>query len=346
MARQPQRARARIALVARVDVIEQQVIARQAAHHVRRGEVQRVVVVEQRPQGLARVADMVLQLVVARIDVWVEMILERAARCQGGTRLGRAVVIAREPIALRSSVGVVQVDGNLRRAKAHMIRRQLVTEAHDDRLAIAGEDDRTRYDGPWRVAFETKDTLRRIGGMEHPVEPFLDFQLIKQGLAEHAGKFSVALVRRPPGFATGNIRRNRGGRGETGDRLERGDRVGQRDQPRRGRWAGREHREGCGPALARFQQYRRQHGGGADFEEGASAFDSIRVLRGRQATFPVSQVCGFHCGPSLSRQIAVRWLQPHIRHSGKRQLCDRTRKLAAGYRAGACSRIPLSRFRL
>ncbi|MNS90003.1 hypothetical protein D3C72_1240370 [compost metagenome] len=296
MARQPQGIRARIALVARVDVVEQQVIAGQAAHHVRRGEVQGVVVVEQRAQRLARIADVVLQLVVARIDIGVEVVLEGAGRGQGRACLLRAVVVARKTVALRSRVRVVQVGGGLRRAKAHVVLRQLIAEAHDDRLAIAREDDRARRNRARRVAFVTPDALRRIGRVEHPVEPLLGLQLIKQRLAEHARQLRVTLVRRPPGFAPGDVRGNRGARGQGRDCLQRGDRVGQGDQPRRGWGTGRQYWSG-GTTLARSQQDRSQHGGSAQLEEGASIV--YGVVGSRQATVPASQFGGFHCGPSL-----------------------------------------------
>ncbi|MCY1373758.1 hypothetical protein D9M69_610520 [compost metagenome] len=144
--------------------------------------------------------------------------------------------------------------------------------------------------------------------MKYPIEPLLGLQFVEQGRTEHSGQFGVTLVRRAPGFAAGDIRGDRGAWVQGGDRLERSDLVGQRDQPRRGRRAGRKLRKGCSPALAGFQQYRRQHGGGADFQEGASVVDSISVFRGRQATFPMPRICGFHYGPSLNKRIAVRWL--------------------------------------
>ncbi|MCY1298944.1 hypothetical protein D9M70_484550 [compost metagenome] len=78
VAGQAQRTGTRVMLIARVDVIEEQEEPRQAAIHVRRREVEGVVVVEQRAQRLTRVADTVLELVEAGVDIAIVVILELA----------------------------------------------------------------------------------------------------------------------------------------------------------------------------------------------------------------------------------------------------------------------------
>ncbi|MDT4825748.1 hypothetical protein FQZ97_590390 [compost metagenome] len=65
-------------LIARVDVIEEQEEPRQAAIHIRCREVEGVIVVEQRAQRLTRVADTVLELVEAGVDIAIVVILELA----------------------------------------------------------------------------------------------------------------------------------------------------------------------------------------------------------------------------------------------------------------------------
>ncbi|MCY1520049.1 hypothetical protein D9M68_548180 [compost metagenome] len=178
MAGQTERTGAGVMPVTGVDVIEKQEKSCQAAVHVRRREVEGVVVVEERAQRLARVADAILELVVPGVDVAVVVILELAWRGQGGAGFHGAVVITRETIAFGGRMGVVQMSGDFRGTEAHMVLRQRIMDAQNHRLPIACEDGRTRGRSARHVAFVAPDPLGWIGRVEHPVRPLLGPQLV------------------------------------------------------------------------------------------------------------------------------------------------------------------------
>ncbi|MCY1307750.1 hypothetical protein D9M70_577040 [compost metagenome] len=101
-------------LVSGVDIVEQQVEAQHPLVDVGGGEIHGVVMVEERAQGLPRVTNAVLELVEAGVDVAVVVVKEFARRDQCRAELGGAVEVARETVAFRRSVSVVQVRRDFR----------------------------------------------------------------------------------------------------------------------------------------------------------------------------------------------------------------------------------------
>ncbi|MCY1523810.1 hypothetical protein D9M68_587170 [compost metagenome] len=160
-------------LIARVEVVEEQEEPGQAAIHIGCGEVEGVVVVEQRAQCLARVANTILELIEAGVDVAVVVILELARRRQRGAGFDGAVVVARESIALRPRMSVVQVGGNFRRTEADVILGQRIMDAQDHGLPIARENGWSWRRSARRVAFIAPNPLGWISRVEHPIRPLL-----------------------------------------------------------------------------------------------------------------------------------------------------------------------------
>ncbi|MDT4845766.1 hypothetical protein FQZ97_797620 [compost metagenome] len=224
-------------LIARVDVIEEQEEPGQAAIHVRRREVEGVVVVEQRTQRLARVADAILELVEAGVDIAVVVILELAGRGQRRTGFDGAVVVPRKTIALRRRMGVVQVRGNFRGAETDVILRQPVVDAQDHRLAIACENSGSRSCGAPRITGIAPDLLGRIGRIEHPVRPLPGRQFVR----DRDTQFGKSLVGGTACLAGGGIRLLSRRRVQS-NRLEHRDFLRELDLPRNGGRARRDQR--------------------------------------------------------------------------------------------------------
>ena len=200
----------------------------------------------------------------------------------------RAVEVAREAVTLRGRMQIVQMRGDLGRAEADVIIRQLIVDAADNRAAIAREDR-----GAWcgrvrRVAGETPDRLRWIRRIENPIRILLGRHLVEEGRAAEAADLTVALVRCPARFARSEIGRFRRGRREGVDGIEPGDRVGQIFLPRRGGGARGDHRRGgLRRALARGQQQRHRHGRSGALQKGPSCVT-------------VCSSCHMHFHPGLS----------------------------------------------
>ncbi|MNN17115.1 hypothetical protein D3C81_1302880 [compost metagenome] len=131
MTGQTQSSGARIGLAARVQLIEQAVETGQPQIKVGRREVQGVVVVEERTQSLGGISLKVLAGLESGLHIGVQVILEPAVGRQGRTVLAGTVVVARETVAFRTAVQVVQVGGDFRRTEPHVVLRQLVMDATD-----------------------------------------------------------------------------------------------------------------------------------------------------------------------------------------------------------------------
>ena len=137
--------RARVQLTRdRVDPVEVEEEAGEAAIDVHSGDVDRVVVVPER-----RVLVLLLQVV-------------RLVRVEVVSRLSRAERIERIAVVLRELEAAVTMDGGDGLTDAHgVVRRQVVHEAHEGRGAAAGEERRPR-----RHAVVAPDDVRRQRGVE------------------------------------------------------------------------------------------------------------------------------------------------------------------------------------
>ncbi|MNF49367.1 hypothetical protein D3C84_306380 [compost metagenome] len=87
--------------------------------------------VEERTQSLGGISLKVLAGLESGLHIGVQVILEPAVGRQGRTVLAGAVVVARETVAFRTAVQVVQVGGDFRRTEPHVVLRQLVMDATD-----------------------------------------------------------------------------------------------------------------------------------------------------------------------------------------------------------------------
>ena len=183
-------------------MIEQQEETHQPADDVGRGEVQGVVMVEQGAKSFAVVADAVLQLVVASVDIGVKVVLETAWRGQAGPGLGGAVVVAGKAITLRPDVSVVQVGTDLWRTKTGVVGRQVIVDAADHRMAVVRVHHRTEHGQIRNGGLEGPYRLWWIGWVEHPTLALRRMQLVVLGLRAELGP---ALMRRPPGLAGGGV---------------------------------------------------------------------------------------------------------------------------------------------
>jgi hypothetical protein len=122
-------------LVAAVKVVVEDVEARQSLVDVLRGEADAVVVIPAGPQRLVDVAvGRGRRDAETRQHVRIVLVVERGIRDRGPLRVGK--VVAREAVALRRVVRVVQVGRNLRDAEAAVVRGQLVAVANQDLLAV------------------------------------------------------------------------------------------------------------------------------------------------------------------------------------------------------------------
>jgi hypothetical protein len=116
--------------------------------HVLRGEIELVVVIPDGAERLVGVADAAV-LVHARIDVRVVVVVVVAP----------VVGVQRVAVALRGRVHVVQVGRDLVDPEAQVLRRQIVVDAHEMRLAVARPEHR-----PGEHAVEAPAGLARGAG--------------------------------------------------------------------------------------------------------------------------------------------------------------------------------------
>src|SRR5713101_5963808 len=119
----------------------------------------------------------------------------------------RAVVVAREAVALGGRMQIVQMCGDLGGAEADVIIGELIVDAAHDRLAIAREERGTWGGRLRRIAGEPPDGLRRIGRIEDPCRIFLSRHLVEGRwvTAADTAEIAIALVLIPACFARGEI---------------------------------------------------------------------------------------------------------------------------------------------
>src|SRR5712691_8366093 len=117
----------------------------------------------------------------------------------------RAVVVAREAVALRGCMQIVQMRGDLGRAEADVLIGQLIVDTAEDRVTIARHERGARGGGVWGGAGEAPDGLRRIGRIEDPGGIFLGRHLVEGRRAAEAAELTETLVRCPAAFARGAI---------------------------------------------------------------------------------------------------------------------------------------------
>src|SRR5262245_26001442 len=91
----------------------------------------------------------------------------------------RAVVVARETVALRRCKQIVQMCGDLGGTEPGVIIRQVIVNKTDARLAVACEDRRAWGGGVQGVARETPDELWRIRRIKDPIGILLGCHLVK-----------------------------------------------------------------------------------------------------------------------------------------------------------------------
>ncbi|MCY1304966.1 hypothetical protein D9M70_547430 [compost metagenome] len=113
-----------------------------------------------------------------------------------------AVVVTREAVAFRSAVQVVQVSGDFRRTEPHMVLRQLVMDAADQRAPVACEEGRAGHGLVRGVALVTPDTLWRIGRTVDPIIAFDGADLVEQ---RPWRELRPALMRAAPRLAGGDV---------------------------------------------------------------------------------------------------------------------------------------------
>ncbi|MCY1514590.1 hypothetical protein D9M68_491350 [compost metagenome] len=255
-------------------MVEQQVEAEQPAHHVLRGGLPGVVVEPQGAEGFAVVADAVLHLVQAGVDVGVEVVLVLALVVQGHALLVGTVEVAGETVAFRGSVQVVQVRRDVGGADADVVLGQLAVEAADHRLAVAGEDDRA--EAVWRGvggAVAPHLDLRQVGVRLPGAFHYIDFV---QGRV--VAQLIVALVRLAAtlagsGIGLEAIRHHLDAIGamQFADRVQRAHLVGKKFLPGRGSRAGDFRGVAIlGLAVAFCEQQGQGAGSSGPFQEGAA----------------------------------------------------------------------------
>src|SRR5262245_57696741 len=117
----------------------------------------------------------------------------------------RAVKVTREAIALRGRMQIVQMRGDLGRAETDVVIGELIVDAANNRLAIAGKDGGAGSGGVGGVPGEAPDGLRRIRWVEDPRRVFLGRHLIedRRATAADAAELTEALVRGPACFTGG-----------------------------------------------------------------------------------------------------------------------------------------------
>ncbi|MOA35641.1 hypothetical protein D3C78_1571080 [compost metagenome] len=132
---------------------------------------------------------------------------------QVGAGLGLAVVVAREAIALRANVQVVQVGGDFRCPEAGVVAWQIVVDAADHRMAIVGHYRGAELLGRRVGGAIGPDLLLRIGRVEYPVVLHCP-QLVVLGIGT---ELRPALVAATSGLAAGHIGQFGGRGGQIGD---------------------------------------------------------------------------------------------------------------------------------
>src|SRR5262245_10114570 len=142
----------------------------------------------------------------------------------------RAVKVARKAVALGGRMQIMQMRGDLGRAKTGVIIGEPIVDTADDRLAIACEERGARGGGGIRRIGVTwckpPDALLRIRRIEGPFEIFLGRHFIEgRGFASSAGEFDEALVVSSSRFAIADIGRYLLDWVEGADGIELGDSV-------------------------------------------------------------------------------------------------------------------------
>src|SRR5262245_7598100 len=128
----------------------------------------------------------------------------------------RAVVVAREAVALRGCMQIVQMCGDLGGRVLDVIIRKMIVHTVEEWLAVACED-RGARGGDFRGgargggfrggARETPDGLWRIRWIEDPTGVLLSRHLIEDGCATaEPAELTEALVRCPSTFTSVEIR--------------------------------------------------------------------------------------------------------------------------------------------
>ncbi|MCY1401563.1 hypothetical protein D9M71_166840 [compost metagenome] len=240
-----------------------------------------MVVVEERAQCFSWVAYAVLELIEPRVDVAVQVVEEFTGTRQRWPGLGRAVEIPGETIALGACMSVVQVCRDLRSAEPLVVRRELVMDAHDDRLAVSREQHRAWCRRLRAIALEAPYGLPRVGLIEQPLGVFPRGQLVgecERQLVPALVWGSSCLTCRDVGLF--------GGRWGEDHRFERRYLRRKLQRPGDSGWAGRDDRAEvlvvvlvlAGRALRGGHQRRGKcHRG--EFEEGSAACCAANRMR-------------------------------------------------------------------
>src|SRR5262245_22686055 len=128
-------------LIARVEVVVQNIHPGQSLVDILRREVHAVIVVPQRAHRFVYVASQRVGRSEPRQHVWIVLVVE-----EGTGKLGMWEEVARKTVAVRRRVAVVQVRAHLILPKAAVVDRQVIDIADEDRLPISGDVERAGTD--------------------------------------------------------------------------------------------------------------------------------------------------------------------------------------------------------
>ncbi|MNT28151.1 hypothetical protein D3C72_1638160 [compost metagenome] len=151
--------------------------------------------VEERPQSLGGISLQILACLETGLHIGIQVILEPAVGRQGRAVLVGAVVVTREAVAFRTAVKVVQMGGDFRRAEPHVVLRQLVMDAADQRAPVACKKGRAGHGLVRSAGLVAPYPLWWVGRAVDPVIALDGTDLVKQRARR---KLRPALMRVAP----------------------------------------------------------------------------------------------------------------------------------------------------